>query len=146
MNLSKFAQADKSNEGVEMVLKDPATSADLKDEATGEPVTITLMGSDSSQYIALQRQISDARLRRASGMRSGLSKIIGSAEELEQDSIRLLTLATKGWKHVQLEEGKDLEFNPQNVTRIYTDFRWIREQAEQFIADRSNFLGNLSKI
>jgi hypothetical protein len=39
------------------------------------------------------------------------------------------------------ENGDDLEFTKENVRRVYKTYDFVREQAREFVEDRSNFLG-----
>jgi hypothetical protein len=109
---------------------------DLKHPATGQPIgaTIALLGADSDAYndkmLELQRRHME-RVRRNPKARR-------SPEELLEDAIELLVAVTTGY---DLElDGQKLSFSAMNAQKLYTRFEWIREQADEFIRDRGNFL------
>jgi len=127
IDLSKF---DLSPEGEEMVVTHPATGAQLIDESTGEPVTITLVGRDSDEFRTAQRKNIDKR--------AAMQKRMMSFEEIEAEATDTLVACTKGWKHVGLD-GEDLPFSAENARKLYTRYYWLREQVDVFVARRANF-------
>lgn len=136
MDLKGLDTTKLADEGVSLTLKHPATGADLKDG--DQPVQITVVGQDSKRYRDAQAKTSEKRLSSvlARGRRAKLS-----AAEVETDSLDLLVTCTIGFKNISLDK-KPLECTPDNVRKLYTQFAWIREQVDEFINDRSNFLGN----
>ena len=96
---------------------------------------IRLLSPDSERY----RQI-DNRIRYATTKsmtkRGGLS-----AEELSESGLQLLIQATVGWENV-IFDGQPIQFSPENVRTVYTDFPFIREQVDRFLGDRRNFFLN----
>ena len=126
MDLTQFDVVSPANEGVWMNLEHPVT---------GEPldVKIKLAGVDSDYYKKELRKQQNKKFKK------GFRKL--SAEELEADTIELLVACTLDWEGVELE-GQALECNPENVRKIYKRFPWIREQVDNFINDRANFLKN----
>ena len=126
MDLTQFDVVSPANEGVWMNLEHPVT---------GEPldVRIKLAGIDSDYYKKELRKQQNKKFKK------GFRKL--SAEELEADTIELLVACTLDWEGVELE-GQALECNPENVRKIYKRFPWIREQVDNFINDRANFLKN----
>jgi len=126
MDLTQFDVVSPANEGVWMNLEHPVT---------GEPldVRIKLAGIDSDYYKKELRKQQNKKFKK------GFRKL--SAEELEADTIELLVACTLDWEGVELE-GQALECNPENVRKIYKRFPWIKEQVDNFINDRANFLKN----
>jgi len=45
---------------------------------------------------------------------------------------------TTGWTGFKLD-GKDLEPTPENVLMVYTEWTWIKDQAQEFVNNRANF-------
>jgi hypothetical protein len=115
---------------------------DLLHPGTNKPVgvTITLLGADSSEVQELQHKLANKRINdvaKAGGKLKGLV----TSEELEAEKVEILVKATKGWDGLT-DNGATYPFNPENARRLYTQHKWIREQVEAFISDRSNYLGN----
>lgn len=98
-------------------------------------MTITLLGQDSKVYRKLQMAKQQAALNR---MAKGKKAIDLDAEKLSEDSIDDLVKVTTGWAGFALD-GKELEFTPENVRMVYTDWAWIKEQVQEFVGNRANF-------
>lgn len=93
---------------------------------------LRLLSPDSERYRAIDNSIKNASMQ-AAARRGRLS-----AEELADSGMRLLVECTTGWEGVVFD-GQELEFTSANVRTVYTDFPFIREQADRFLADRRNF-------
>lgn len=128
MDLSKLKTA-KADEGATLELLHPSTMDVI------EGMTITLLGQDSQVYRKLSLGKQQAALNR---MKRGKKAEDLDAEKLSEDSINDLVKLTVAWTGFE-RDGKPVEFNEVNVKNIYTEFPWIREQAQEFIADRANF-------
>ncbi len=137
MDLGKFDTQRNATQGVNMELKHPGTGQVLKQDGTGVPITINLTGRDAADYQQLAHKVQNKKLDKAG--RSGRLKV--TAEEIEDDELALLVLSTKGWAGITIE-GVAIEYSPEAAKQLYLRFPWIREQASEFVADRSNFLGN----
>jgi len=122
-----------SQEGQTLELRHPIEGTVLKTDK-GKPITITLVGTDSDVFRKAQRSILDRRLNQ-----KGKTKL--SAAELEEEAVTTLISCTLGWSGIVLD-GEELAFNKDNVRKLYsrTDLPWIRDQVDEFIADRANFL------
>jgi hypothetical protein len=134
MDFSKF-QA--SSAGVKMSVIDPTTGAAMVDEKTGSPVTITLIGKDHPDFRSKQYAQSSKRVNKLVGRRRNID-----LKQMEQDAIELLAHATKGWEGIDGPDGHPLAFSHANAVDLYTRYSWLREQVDEFIDDRSHFLGN----
>ena len=123
-DFTKLDFATKAEEGAVMQVKNPLTG-----EALG--ATITLIGTDSKAFRDLAKQRATAALKR-------------TKEELENydsdDEMSLmLSKCTLAWSGV--EEGVEaVEFSQENALMMYRKYRWLRDQVDQFIGDRANFL------
>lgn len=100
-----------------------------------EGMTITLLGQDSKVYRKLQMSKQQAALNR---MAKGKKAIDLDAEKLSEDSIDDLVKLTTAWNGFALD-GKELEFTPENIRMVYTDWAWIKEQVQEFVGNRANF-------
>lgn len=130
MDLSTLAV---TSEGQTLELRHPLNGTLLKTDK-GTPISITLVGADSVAFRRAQRAILDKRLNQK-------SKAKLSAAELEEEAVSTLVGCTVGWSGIVLD-GKDLPFNKDNIKALYgrSDLPWIKDQVDEFIADRSNFL------
>lgn len=133
LDLANLDTVKVSDEGADMELRHPATRAVICNEA-GDPITIRLVGTDSTIYRKAQAAITNRKL--AQNKRN--VKI--TAEELEADGLELLAKCTVNWHHDLAVDGAPLEFSVDNARKLYRRFPWIREQAEEFVNERANFL------
>lgn len=104
--------------------------------ATGLPLDmkISVMSPDSDEYrkIALQQQNDNIKnIRKNRGRKT--------AEKMAEEGMDLLVAITVGWEGLE-ENGQPIPFTPDNVRRIYEQFPFIKEQVDEFAADRRNFI------
>lgn len=97
----------------------------------GENVFIELYGKDSDQYRKAQRSISDRRLKSRSGSMT--------AERLEAEANEVLAHCVADWNIVVGGEVPECTF--KNARDMFNRFKWLKEQVDEFIAERANFLG-----
>ena len=126
LNALKPVMAD---EGATLELRHPET------EEVIEGMTITLLGQDSAVYRKIQLTKQQAALSRIS---KGKKAVDLDAEKLAEDGIDDLVKLTVAWEGFKLD-GKELKPTPDNVRKVYTEWQWIREQAQEFVASRANF-------
>lgn len=100
-----------------------------------EGMTITLLGQDSKVYRKLQMSKQQAALNRIS---KGKKAVDFDAEKLAEDSIDDLVKLTVDWSGFMLD-GKELDCTPANIRTVYGEWAWIKEQVQEFVADRANF-------
>lgn len=139
MNLSELSTT-KHSKGRVMNVEHPSTGEPLCDEVDGKKVmvTIQLLSQDSDPYKAASKKAADRRL--AQQLKRGGRKLQLSSTDLEADSLEILVASTVGWENVVLS-GEALPFSTENARRLYRELPWIKEQADAFIGDRGNFLG-----
>lgn len=115
---------EKQESGAELVITHPET---------GEPTSIvlTIAGPDSKTRKKADARIINDRLKLR------VRKVSG--ELLQQEGIQLLAGVIIAWRGV-VENGKDIEYSPQNAASLLTRFGFIKEQVDQFCGDRANFL------
>lgn len=128
-DLAELDTASLSNEGIDVAIYHPTTKADLG-------ISITVHGADSDVFRKAQRAQQNRRLKNMARGRNG-SKL--TAEELETEGLDTLVACTKSWAGVVLQ-GKALDCEDENVRAVYVKFPWIREQVEDAIGDRANFI------
>ncbi len=123
-------KTNKADVGVACRIKHPAT------EEVIEGVTLTLLGMDSAKNRAIQRKKQQAALDRLSKGKKAMRLV---AEDLDEDAIGDLADITTAWTGVT-KDGNPVEFTRDNVVMVYTELPWMREQAQDFVNDRANFL------
>lgn len=135
MDLESLATTE---EGKKMELLHPTTGEALMfvNEADEEQAMfLVIKGSDSSIYKKSQRKIVDRRLKQQSKFRS--MKL--NAAKLEEEALFTLADCTSDGR--VFVDKKVLVITPGSVALgLYKRFPWIREQATEFMEDRTNFL------
>lgn len=139
MDLKTFDTTEYANAGADMEITLPNGRV-VVDEKTNRPWTISLLGVDSRKYQDLTHKVANKRISRRAKSRRSLT----TSEEVDSDQLELLVEMTLGWSGIVLE-GTVLDFTKENARMLYSEFAWIREQAEDFIQDRTNYLGESSK-
>ena len=104
-------------------------------ENTPLGIKITLAGADSDVYRKTVNKNVNKRVQR---MKPGQS-LPFTAEEQEESGLNLLAVCTLAWEGVVVE-GEVLPCTKENAKMVYQRFPWIKEQVDQFIGDRANFL------
>jgi glutamine amidotransferase-like uncharacterized protein len=124
-DLNKLDVVTRANEGAKCIIRDPSTGEDTT-------AHLILAGMDSTSYKQAQHKIANARINRKSSARITI-------EEIELEQIGVLVECTLGWGGMVLD-GLELPFDRATVRSMYEKFPTVREQAEQFISDRGNYL------
>jgi hypothetical protein len=119
----------KAEEGAVMQVVHPET------EEAIDGMTITLLGQDSTVYRKIQLAKQQAILNR---MGKGKKNIELDAERIGNEIIEEMVKLTTGWTGFTLD-GKELELTKDNVLMVYTDWTWIKDQAQEFVNNRANF-------
>lgn len=141
MDLSSFQNISSNHRRLELRGPDGellTTDTGDKDEQGKSVVLIwavELVSEDSSDYQAVfKRQLTD-NVQRAT--KRGGGKMSGA--QIQEDKLEILVSCTKGWEHLQLN-GKEFPFTKANARELYTRWPFIREQVDDFIHERANFL------
>lgn len=139
-NLTDLNFSETADQGKDMVVLHPTARTPLKG-ADGNPVTITLVGSDSDIYVKAINKNRDANIdemrRRAKF----------SSEADDYKGAKLLARCTITWRGIPVgwlngtADETLAEFSYENALKMYSNrgVRWLREQVDEYIADRSNF-------
>lgn len=125
IDLSTLDVARAAEKGAVLQLTHPVSGDELG-------ISIRLAGADSDLYQKAQRAGVNKRISKR--RRTPLTP-----EELVEESYTLLAKISLGWTGVVLD-GEALPFSFDNARMLYKRFPWIREQVDQFTADRGNFL------
>jgi hypothetical protein len=139
-DLSELDSVSAANEGVEVELVNPKTGA-------GTGIFVRILGSDSDVF---RKKTQEQQQRRMSRLFKGgrMNPNSYSSSEAERDAIDLLAACTKSWRRASgegesatlLVKGEELSCTPENAKRLYSTFPWIKEQLDEAISDRANFL------
>ena len=129
-DLGQFDTVTASNQGAAMQVLHPVTNV-----PTG--VEITLAGADSDVYRRAQRTWANKQMDRLMKRRGNNP----SVEEIEERSLDIMARCTLSWKDVEFK-GKKLPCNYENAIMLYRELPWLREQVDEFINDRANFLAS----
>lgn len=128
MDLSELNTVESSNEGAVLEPIHPATG-----EKIG--ISITLAGADSERYTKAQRKNTDKRLK---NMQKQQRNKMTSAE-IEEENLELLAECTLSWENV-IYQGDPLDCTKANAKMLYQALPWLKEQIDEFIGDRANFI------
>jgi hypothetical protein len=132
----KDANMDLNN--LKPVLADEGAVMQVVHPDTQEPIegmTITLLGQDSNVYEKISLKKQQAALARIS---RGKNAMDVDAHQLQGDMINDLVALTVDWAGFELD-GKPLKATHENFRQVYTGWKWLKEQAQEFVADRANF-------
>jgi hypothetical protein len=133
MDLSLLNPKKKANAGAFLHLVSPATGLPLYDGDDREkPVGLWLMGRDSDLYAKTRHKNMNGALT------SKKKSDTKTSEMIEQETVALLADMTVSWEN--LSYSGHHEFSRDAVIGIYTDLKWVFEQADSFISDRANFI------
>lgn len=141
INLGVFDTKAAASKGARCVLVHPDTRKPLLDEH-GKEAALILGGKDSEQYQKTSRAWQAHRLEAAARARR-LKTVKGEQlqAEIEEHALDLLVAVTFGWENISLNAPEELPFSPENARRLYSEGPlFVREQAEEFIDERGNFL------
>jgi hypothetical protein len=101
------------------------------------PIWITVLGADADTYQHAVRRSNTRGLE----MLSRRKRV--TPEEHADQTLELLATITRGWRSgpkVTLKGQPFPAFSVAAAKQLYADFPWIREQVDQAMADRANFL------
>lgn len=129
MDLNTLDLTVAADSGATMEVRHPVTDEVLVHD--GKPVTIDLLGSDSSV-------LRDAMKTRARKQLRAKKSPNFDIEEAERAGCELLATCTTGWYGLS-ENGVLIQFSKEKATELYLKYQWLRKQVDDFINDRENF-------
>lgn len=120
-----------ANKGEVLELLHPATGEVLTDEKGKNPKAfyLRLLGSDSDAY-------RNSIKRRFEKTQNQQKKQKIDIDDAQIKAAELLAKCTT--ECYMIEDGKPIECTKSEMTRLYLKYPWMREQAEDFMGDRSN--------
>lgn len=133
MSFEQHSTAKVSEAGAPMPVLGP-DNAPLKD-SKGKPVIVYLRSRDSQSYRAKQHEMTNAALTRRN------KKV--TAQQIEAQAVELMVACGVGWEGIEDSNDKPVKFSPEKFEEYLTKegFEWFREQVDEFINNRANFLG-----
>lgn len=139
MDLLSLDPTSAANQGNPLTLLHPADRTPLTGD-DGKALTITLLGKDSDIFIKAERIIRNKRME--------LLKKGGkfSAAEEDQEAWETLARCTTGWSGIPqgwidgATDSAPAEFSFVNAVKLYGRMRWVKEQVDEFVGTRENFL------
>lgn len=145
MGLAKLQTAANANEGRWLHLEHPDHRVPLfadEGDTKERPVRLLLLGKDSKEYIEAERT------NRTRSVENIKKRVKYSATEDDALTAETLAKCTRSWENVPQGwlDGTDDEtpaaFNYDNAKKLYENpgVSWVREQADDFIGTRANFL------
>lgn len=144
-----FRLSERAAEGARLILRDTTEPRDADGEfppisaADGSPVTLLLLGADSPQAKRMdyrtRASFQTRVLARASAGKKSMGITADDIAEQELQEIELLVVLTKDWHGVLDADGTPCPCTEENARDLYTSDADIREQALQFVSDRSRF-------
>lgn len=120
-----------------MTIVHPITRNPMRD-AEGKEAYVDVYSADSE--VARKHQRTTQRRRLNVAQRGGRAKI--SVEEIEADATDFLAVLSAGWYLLALDGAViDVPFSIENARELYAagGMSWLREQVDEFAADRGNF-------
>lgn len=145
MDLLNLDLAKQANEGSVLNLVFPADCTDPKSgekHEKGDPITdgkgkepkqfyVRLLGTDSDTY----RKLTNRSLEKTFNSRDKKKKV--DMDQAQRDTAEKFAKCTTECYFI--ENGKEVECTTSEMTRLYIQYSWIKEQVDEFINDRSNF-------
>lgn len=144
MDLSNFQSITTNQRTLEVrdpdgeLLKYNTGQNDDDGKAVMQSCTITLVSEDSPEYQTIFKRQLTENVQRAI-KRSGKAKMTGT--QIQNDKMDILVGVTKAWVGFEWN-GKDFPFSLKNAREIYTRLPFIKEQVDEFVHERANFLGS----
>jgi len=123
-----------SSDVAKLILRDPVSFEVL--EQDGEEMWIELHGADSQEFNKFMHEIRrelilTERTRAKNGMPDEF-------DYTERQTIEMLAKMTVNWRIFW--KGEFPAFSPERAKELYTEHRWLREQADRFVHNRINFM------
>lgn len=120
-----------AEQGVQYIFRDPKTDEELYTE-DGKPVCVWVLGKDSKEFHNYQSE--------------QYSKMRGKKKDPTFEQAKAMTYSLLARLSVKFEnvsfKGEPVTTSHASASKFYKECAWAREQVDEFISDRSNFLGN----
>lgn len=135
LSLDQFDLGTKSNEGVDIELKNPVNGQGLG-------IFITVVGRYSEKYQAAVREVSNLSIKSAANKKEKLDIV----SEANERGTQLLARSTLGWRTEAdptiFFHGKDQAFSYDAAVELYksTSLPWVKEQVDSAVHSNANFM------
>jgi hypothetical protein len=136
MDLSGLSTKEGATQGAWLHLEHPVSGLPLGEP--GKPCRWRIAGADSEQYQKAARRQQARRMEDAAQSRSRRANVL-SADRLREESLDLVAGCVLDWENVELN-GATVPFSIAAARAMLVDHDWLREQVEEFLNDRANFL------
>jgi hypothetical protein len=131
-NTGAFLHLNHFGTGEPLYQYDDSITDPIEREKQKKAVGLYLMGMDSDYYQSKKHKtVNDILL-------SKNKKDAKTSEGMEIENIETLAQMTLGWENID-HNGSSI-FSKEAVIALYTDYLWVREQADKFVANRANFI------
>jgi hypothetical protein len=118
---------------IEVEIKHPITGEALKND-DDTPMTITLHATHSKEYKSVMHEQTNRRLKAA----SSTGKVEITSEELEENTLEVLSKATKSWNLTF--GGEKPELTLDTAKKLYTEVFWIKDQLDEGVSNSVGFM------
>lgn len=133
MDLSQFSTAKLSEEGSVLKILDEYGEPLVAEN--GEFVTITLLGRDGEKY---QKHLLSRQDRRLKDLQRGKKYTPPTSTEMHEEELERSALCTVAWTNID-KGGEEYPCTYENALALYRSNKYVADQVESFISDRSNF-------
>ena len=97
-------------------------------------IKITVASRDSAKYRKMESLVKN---RNTAALQRGKRNL--SAEAIDAGMLDILAACVVGWEGLEWG-GQAIECTDHNIRDVYEKFPFIREQVEEFVNDRGNFI------
>lgn len=129
-NLKKLNTKDSANRGTTIEVPDPT-------DGTPSGFKITILGKDSDAY----RRVEASQRERAIRMANTTGTFRVSPEQIEHNTLELISCCVVGWEGLEDENGQSIPFNQENLKSLLNESPYVKEILDRNIGDRSIFSG-----
>ena len=128
LDLLSVRTLEKATEGVEMEILHPSTRL-------GTDSYVTVLGEDSDAHKRALTLVAERKEKEQ--RRTGRIRI--THEDIIYGMLITAIECIPNWRNI-VENGKEVPYNRANLRRILTEYWFITEQVNAFLADRANFM------
>jgi len=118
---------------IEVEIKHPITGEALKND-DDTPMTITLHAMHSKEYKSVMHEQTNRRIKSA----NSTGRVDITSEELEENTLEVLSKATKSWNLTF--GGEKPELTVDAAKKLYTEVFWIKDQLDEGISNSMGFM------
>lgn len=120
-------------ETTKVTLFHPVSGDELRD-AEGNPMFVEVYGQDSETFRKVERAITNRNIQKAQKSRRASL----TADQMESQRMERIVKCVKSWNLVI--GGESPECEEPKVREVLEKYDWLRDQVEEGIYDRANFL------